>query len=49
MVAIFLVHVLVNVKVTLSGRFPRRNVAVNSILVIAGALVLAATICMERA
>lgn len=48
-VAIFLVHVLVNAKVGLSGRFPRGSAAVNTILILIGALVLAAAIYMERA
>jgi hypothetical protein len=48
MMAILLVHVLVNAKVGLSGRFPRAITAVNIILILIGALVLAGAIYMER-
>jgi len=48
-VVIFLGHVLVNAKAGLSGRFSRKNAAVNIVLFIAGALIMTATIYMERA
>ena len=48
-VAIFLVHVLVNMKVALSARFPRGNRAVNAVLILIGVLILSAAIFMEQA